>query len=490
MAASIRWRGVVLVCLLMVGLGVGVAYSFHDIYTGSMTIIIKGNEVSNDAMIPGLKVVAYRNLVTAGALANEQKILTSPDLASKVLRDVQTRHKDVSFGVLKLKNFEALQPYVDRVENYVGSLKEKYLGTDAVSNKPMSLGSPKVAGLLKSVTITPTLNSQVIDIEMRHTDADLLLDVLQTYLRDYLKLRREIWVADQAPEFFRKRADEYWSEWRSDLSKLQKIKSGTDIITVEGEKTKLIEQLTDLEKQLDAVEFREQALAGKMKMLRTTAPEELMAIPISERPEGQSPLNDMKLKTSALAKELSDASRFFLPISSKVKNLKREYGLSLVKYRILAESYLRSQMALVANHKRQLKKKIVEHKAKNNEIDRVETEVATLQERMSIAKSNITAYELKHSETKIGNELTEQTLRNVGVIAEPALAAKPIFPNKSTLIPLAAVLGLVLGLLMAVIGELMDDSYKLPEDITKETDVPVVASYPLDKKGRIVKKRN
>ncbi|MCK9372296.1 MAG: polysaccharide biosynthesis tyrosine autokinase [Sulfuricurvum sp.] len=86
----------------------------------------------------------------------------------------------------------------------------------------------------------------------------------------------------------------------------------------------------------------------------------------------------------------------------------------------------------------------------------------------------------KQSESSIAKA---STVSNNRVVDPALLPLKPIKPKKSLILAVSAILGLILGVLIALLRDFLDDSIKSIDDIRKETDIPLVGTIPFIKEA-------
>lgn len=94
--------------------------------------------------------------------------------------------------------------------------------------------------------------------------------------------------------------------------------------------------------------------------------------------------------------------------------------------------------------------------------------------------ASTTADELAKLIEEIENKGGTQTVK--ATVVDPAsFSTVPVSPNWTLNLAVAGVLGLVIGIGVALIRDLMDNSIKNASDITKDHDLPVMASVAFDK---------
>lgn len=72
---------------------------------------------------------------------------------------------------------------------------------------------------------------------------------------------------------------------------------------------------------------------------------------------------------------------------------------------------------------------------------------------------------------------------NIQVLEEAVFPEKPVSPNKKMNIAIGLILGLMVGVGLAVLLEFLDNSFRSKEQLEKELDIPVIGTIPVIEKN-------
>jgi len=125
-----------------------------------------------------------------------------------------------------------------------------------------------------------------------------------------------------------------------------------------------------------------------------------------------------------------------------------------------------SQVLEVSNRRMNIQAKRRDMNQKLGEIDRLEERKEDLQQRSGRLQASL-------EDMRLVSEDLPAILRNAATVP-----LKPTWPKWQVLLPLGIVLGLIVGVGLAFLLELVDTSVKTPTDITRRIDLPLLSMVP------------
>lgn len=111
------------------------------------------------------------------------------------------------------------------------------------------------------------------------------------------------------------------------------------------------------------------------------------------------------------------------------------------------------------------------------ELESQRREYNDLYRQVQIAEENYKNYVGKLEEARIKETLNRQNITRISVLDEPTIPLTPVKPNKTLILALGLMGGLLLGLGLVIALETMDERFSRPEQITTVLGVPVIASF-------------
>lgn len=133
-------------------------------------------------------------------------------------------------------------------------------------------------------------------------------------------------------------------------------------------------------------------------------------------------------------------------------------------------------------------------KASVKNIDLEKKDVEDVLENLVVTPRNDTQIlEISYKDTSaertlaVVNEITEKFILkskeliqngNVQIVEEAVYPDKPVSPNKKMNMAMAAILGLMAGIILVIVRELLDNTFKSKEELEKFLKLPVIGAIP------------
>jgi len=105
-------------------------------------------------------------------------------------------------------------------------------------------------------------------------------------------------------------------------------------------------------------------------------------------------------------------------------------------------------------------------------------QIARLAGEAELREADYRKYAANLEQAKIDEALDSQRISNISVAQPATLELKPVRPRRLTLLALGLVVGLGGGLGIALTAEYFDRSFRVPEDVEQQLDVPVLVAIP------------
>lgn len=119
-------------------------------------------------------------------------------------------------------------------------------------------------------------------------------------------------------------------------------------------------------------------------------------------------------------------------------------------------------------------------------MDKHRYQIKMLEEKLERYEKQYADYETKAMKITLQEEL-RKTVTTIKVVSPPFVSEKPVWPKKTMLVILAIMLSFFFTLLFIVIMQMMDDSFHLPREVTRELNLPVLASFPVKPWQKIIR---
>lgn len=439
------------------------SFVLPPIYQAEATLMIKmGREHIYRPEIGGLNPsIAFDQ---KGILESEVQILTSRDLAARVITDI---------------GIHALYP--------------DFLADSSDHMPPLERS---ILELQDHLHITEVKDSGVLKVSFEHERPEMASQVVNRLVDFLLQKHLEIFSNPQV-NFLETQAETYHQKFLASQSQLQAFKHRHGLSSLKEEQRLLLEQRQELDAGLKNIYQLRQGLASKLSSLKAqidTIPPTVPLASVSEQQrvidEANANLLELKMKEQNLLTQYKDTSRLIKNIRSEINMVKQfiqEQEARLTDkvttgtnpvYQELAierhktESELRSlatQAETMEKHLKQLDQKLAS-------LDRLEKELDTLQLKAESDEENYKMYLAKVEEARVSEEMDRLKMANISVIQPATIPSKPVKPQKTLNLALSVVLGGLFAFLLAFFSEFIQGGFTRPEQASRELGLPILVS--------------
>ena len=273
----------------------------------------------------------------------------------------------------------------------------------------------------------------------------------------------------------------YFESWQKRQHKLIDFKNSLNLIDPVQERINLQDKLINLDIKIidinkSLTEFKEQL--DYLKKL--PASQAITFLP--EKTDMDNMFREIKIRIGLAKIEHSKLLQNFQNGAYEIK--KSNYLLNILykEYKTLLKSYLLKKISANEIQLQSLKKIIKDNKSRFFELKRYEQHAAALEEDIDSVWKQYITHRNKTHEMKMQNDLRKVTA-NVKIVSPPfANQMKPFWPNIPVVVSLSVLLSFMAISFIVVIMHIQVDSFYLPEEVSKELELPVLESFPFVKK--------
>ena len=244
--------------------------------------------------------------------------------------------------------------------------------------------------------------------------------------------------------------------------------------------------------QLDSVNA---LIAEKRKLLKPTEETEidyLFGSAVTPQIEMlQSRIADWQLELSSLRETYTDKHYKVIELKQKITNaqeqLKKEISnlvaeqassldpISELKSLLDQTIQLHVQLSGYKHREELAESRLEEFKKNHPDLLEKEVELVRLEREARIHEQKLVFLTEKYEERLL---LKEVSSTEFSVVDEAIPPSRPIKPNKMRIIVMGAILGFMMGIVMALFLEYMDDSIRRSEDVERHLGLPIVGTVP------------
>ncbi|MBI1745032.1 MAG: polysaccharide biosynthesis tyrosine autokinase [Acidobacteria bacterium] len=400
-------------------------------------------------------------------------VLQSRSLASRVIRQLNLT-KNPAF--IKPENPTILETSRQKVLGLFSVAAEKE-STGSPANEPEATYSPYTEKLLGNLEIVPSVQrSQIIQINYNSDNPALAATISNAVAREFIQLNLEnqYQATQQAMTFLSKQITEMKGKVESADEALLKYARAYDLsLPSDKEKTSPQQELTNLKVALSEANAERIRKESQYQVVRKASPDEVLPT-VSKTPKMSSleeKLAELKQREEGLNRRFQKGWPELIQVAAQRTELERQLREERQKVlqtiqRDYAEVVERENMFKQAAEKQQgLVMRMQEHAIQYNILKRdVEINRQLLESMLQRLK-----------EAAVSSSLSASNITILDLADPPKT---PFKPNKKLKVMYGLLIGLFLGLGVAVAMDKLDDTIKTPEEVNYFVRVPVLGVIP------------
>jgi uncharacterized protein involved in exopolysaccharide biosynthesis len=475
-----------LVFVTVVGASGLVASTMQPKHHAEALLYVRYGREYNYRADAGQAEMAPQNFEAEQALKAEARILSAPELAAKVVErmGVATLYpalaQDEPGPLAQLgKLFPAIEPHLPR------------------GAKP----SPKDAAtrrFIESMHAEAGDDGNIITVAFGHPDATIATRALDQLIAVYLERRRALFT-DQRATTLQPEVDGAHAKLVAADDALTSYRARNGIVSFDAQRAQLLEQKAATQVRLESAEAERNGLAERLARLRQTLAKTPPTLVVeSSSGDGtaldraRETLLQLQLEERRLLSEYKEKSPFVIEVRQRIaqaerflEELRKKPVRSTRQGRNPVHDTLATQIATVEgdlaaaeSRRAVLKQQLAAATEGLLRLDGKTAEMTRLTRARELAEQTYRLLAAKYEETRVLDQIGVRDDANVRV-AQSAMVG----PEPKDLRPVALALGLVAAivasLLVALVSDLLRRGFLTPEDLERETGLPVLAALPV-----------
>ena len=474
--------------IITVGVVAGITFSMEPTYKANAQILVKIGS-RNVFTLPGAtgESIDFRN--RTHHINTEKEFLKSRFLAEKVLDNLGA---DNIYS--REENIANNSPISDK--NFFQRLDYKNLKE---LPEPTTF-EVQVGKLQNNLSVKDIANTNIIQIGFTHSNPEIAAQVVNSYMDTYLDERLQLHRNAQSRTFFKDQSIELKNRLEEAEKRLEFFKNENNITVIDEQQRLLLQQISDLRVALNntqsSVIETERRLALITKQLSQT-PE---TIPQEEQTDhNEALIGRLEAKLVELQIEEKELLSKYTPQSRMVTNVRERIGIvenkieeqeskiiqrssvgvNVTHQRLKEELYrLEAELEALKVKNEMLTEQLADFQSEKETLNRMETRLNGLQQEVDLYRGNYKLYLAKLEASRIEDAMDNEKINDVISMNRALPPLKPISPNYKLNIMMGILIGGIGALLLAIIGEFMDDSLETPEDVEKILQLTVLTSIP------------
>lgn len=461
MAMLHKRRAIVATCL-GVSLAIAVLYNYttRPVYRATTQILIDRDTPN---VLPNKELV---ELVQGGMdyYQTQYQLLKGRTLAERAVERLKLQtHPELATGPM-------MNPW-ERVRGFFGRPPSAVVDT---SGLPLS---PAAAAFRSRIEVDPLPGSRLVNLHFRAYDPQVAADAVNTLAQLYIEQSLELryTTSTEATGWLSERLKEQQAKVEAAERALQEYREREGLVNQE-ERQGLVEQKLEL-LQGAVLDARTDRIAKETlyNQIASQGPGQIDSFPLVL---GSEPVQALKAELAMLQKEearlaetLGDRHPDMVRVRGQVRQTQDKIRTEIRAVGAAAESEYRTALAkearlaasleAVKREAQETNRKSIEHGALKREVE-----------------TNRQLYQDLLTKTKQTGLETELKTTNIRVVEKAETPRSPVSPNRMRNYQVALILGLLVGVGLALGFEHLDNTFKSPEDVKEHLQVPFLGMVP------------
>jgi uncharacterized protein involved in exopolysaccharide biosynthesis len=341
-------------------------------------------------------------------------------------------------------------------------------------------------------------DGNIVAVTFAHPDPKIATRALDELIAAYMARRRTLF-ADQRANSLRPEVEAAHARLVAAEEALTSYRAKNGIVSFDGQRAQLLDRKAGAQLQLASAEAERKGLAERLERLRKTLAKTPPTL-VLEATSGDSAALDnarqtllqLKLEERKLLAEYKEKSPLVIEIRERIAQAERfvadmskkpvqatKQGRNPV-YDTLATQVasLEGELAAAESRVTALGQQLAAASDSLQALDAKTAEMTRLTRERDLADESYRLLATKYEETRVLDGVAARDDANVRV-AQPALAEAEPKDLRPLVLGLGAVAAFVASLLVALLSDLLRRGFLTPEDLERETGLPVLAALPV-----------
>ncbi|MBK1645063.1 hypothetical protein CKO25_10440 [Thiocapsa imhoffii] len=340
---------------------------------------------------------------------------------------------------------------------------------------PVASNQAAIAARIRgSLVVTPVRDSNLIELSMEGSDPRIIAALLNAVARTYVNFQTELRTEDATStrRFYEEQIERTRIQLEDAERQLTAYARSRDLIHVDDLLKHMQSEYSALRDRLGAAErgvFQAEAKLRAMREIDAQGSSEFLGSPV---------IQSLKTRRGELEDEYQRRLEIFLPEYPAMIQLRRQ--IEAIDQQMAGEldSISRSlQIDYEANLKEQ---QLLADRVEEARLELLKVRDETI-DYNALARARDTIQAMYNgllsrvTEAELVSGIVQDNIRIVDLASVPS---RPFKPDLQANLQKAVMIGLILGLLLIVLLEYLDDTFKSSAEVEKETGCPVLGSLP------------
>ena len=355
-----------------------------------------------------------------------------------------------------------------------------------------------VQKLQKTIGIYAPKKSTVLTIRADAKSPEMAQAIVSTLTDEFLNEHVKVSATEGSLSFFEEQAKEAEHKLSEMLTKRSGMLQERKISSVVAQHQALGSQLGSIESSLLSAQSSLQQSIAEINDLEGKAATEDVEVVASKQKQGdqtwsvmRGKLYELELEESRLASQYTSSHTRLGQVREqltgaklildKLESEREDHSTTPNPVRIRIESDLQRTKTAVAGLESLIAETELQRKAKQQEIRVLldfEVKLGQLDREIAVSESSLRLLQEKQEEARVIEELRGKHISSIGVFQPASFVERPASPNKPVLAAAFCMMGLLGGVGWVFMREMTSTTFRTPEHIERDLDLPVLSSIP------------
>ena len=309
-------------------------------------------------------------------------------------------------------------------------------------------------------------NAALVNVTFRHTDRALAAEVVNALGNLYLERHLGVLKDPRGEDFLQTESSALKQRMSQAEKDLEVFKLDNGIrASIKEDQSLIAAELVALETQRNELLSRAADEASRSGRRAGPGNSQLLV-------DMRNRLLDLQRKEVELASRLGDRNPDLVALRQHLRNTELAIAQEERAHHQGEVGALRASQAALLS-------KISELKRRSQALDRAEPEFTRLAQRLQVDQQNYRLYQAKAEEARVSSAMDAQKIASIRVIDSARPPMRPLASKTSLIVFLAAVFGILGGIVIAFVLEIFADRLETAERVESILDAPVLASIPV-----------
>lgn len=463
-----RWAiaAFALSCTLLTGLYV---FTVDPVYRATASLVLE----TQQANVVGVEEVYGVNRVSYDYAFTEFEILQSRQLAERVVRRLNLHEHPAFAGATASDSdwdLKTLWPAARKTPPV--QLSEREREEQAIQRT--------TSAVLKALSFTPVKFSLLARVNFESSDPRLAAEVVNAIIEEFISsnLQNRLEGTLQATDWLDERLADLGEKLRASEQALQGFRDREGLVNIAGTTGLGGNELRSLSNRLDEVRkarIGAENIKKEVAGLGRASTEELMTVPAVLQHQL---IRELKREQSTIERKAAELAKRYGPKHPKMIAARSDLAAAnqeLAKEVRKVVSGINREYEIALRNEEQLQAAWEDRKSEVQDFNRKEFELQELQRDVD---TNRQLYDIFFSRIKAVSESQGFEKPHARMVDRATTPQAPIKPNKKLALVLALVMGLMLGGVVALVLEVLDNTVKWPTEVMDKLGAPSLGTLP------------